>query len=61
MQNHRQYTARRESTFYRPVKMIGAMLAKLTPEQRLHFLRIFLPYLDNAQGQADVNLPQSAE
>jgi uncharacterized membrane protein len=41
--------------------MIGAMLAKLTPEQRLHFLRIFLPYLDNAQGQADVNLPQSAE
>jgi uncharacterized membrane protein len=39
--------------------MIAAMLARLTPEQRVRFLRIFLPYLDNAQGQPDVNLPQS--
>ncbi len=31
--------------------MIDAMFAKLTPDQRVHFLRIFLPYLDNPQAR----------
>jgi uncharacterized membrane protein len=29
--------------------MISAMLAKLKPDERLHFIRVFLPYLDNPQ------------
>lgn len=31
--------------------MIAAMVGKLNPEERLHFLRVFLPYLDVVQGR----------
>jgi len=50
----KELQARREAK-----PMIDDMLAKLTPEQRLHFLRTFLPYLDSAQGRPDVNPPPS--
>ena len=30
--------------------MIAEMIAKLTPSERLHFLRVFLPYLDVVHG-----------
>lgn len=33
--------------------MIMAMLGKLEPQERLHFLRVFLPYLSELQGRSD--------
>lgn len=31
--------------------MIAAIMAQLKPQERLHFLRVFLPYLDDVQAQ----------
>lgn len=31
--------------------MIAAIMAQLKPDERLHFLRVFLPYLDDVQAQ----------
>jgi uncharacterized membrane protein len=31
--------------------MIAAIMAQLKPAERLHFLRVFLPYLDEVQAQ----------
>jgi len=30
-----------------------AMLGKLEPQERLHFLRVFLPYLSELQGRPE--------
>ena len=34
--------------------MVAAMLAHLKPDERLHFLSVFLPYLDDVQAQPAV-------
>jgi uncharacterized membrane protein len=31
--------------------MIAGIMAQLKPDERLHFLRVFLPYLDDVQAQ----------
>lgn len=31
--------------------MVASMMARLRPNERLHFLSVFLPYLDEAQAQ----------
>lgn len=36
--------------------MISAMLAQLNPRERVHFLSVFIPYLDEAQGQPAAQL-----
>jgi uncharacterized membrane protein len=38
--------------------MLNAMLDKLSVDERMHFLRVFVPYLEDAQSQAEVRLPQ---
>jgi uncharacterized membrane protein len=38
--------------------MIRDMLAKLTPDEKLHFLRVFVPYLDEAQSSAEVRIAE---
>jgi hypothetical protein len=38
--------------------MIRDMLAKLTPDEKLHFLRVFVPYLDEAQSSAEVKIAE---
>jgi uncharacterized membrane protein len=38
--------------------MIADMLAKLTPDEKLHFLRVFVPYLDEAQSSAEVKIAE---
>jgi uncharacterized membrane protein len=34
--------------------MVAAMMAQLKPDERLHFLSVFLPYLDEVQAQPAV-------
>ncbi|MGF1623214.1 MAG: periplasmic heavy metal sensor [Rhodomicrobiaceae bacterium] len=38
--------------------MLNTMLDKLSVDERMHFLRVFVPYLEDAQSQAEVRLPQ---
>jgi uncharacterized membrane protein len=38
--------------------MISDMLAKLSPAEKLHFLRVFVPYLDEAQSSAEVKIAE---
>lgn len=38
--------------------MIRDMLARLTPDEKLHFLRVFVPYLDEAQSSAEVKIAE---
>jgi uncharacterized membrane protein len=38
--------------------MIGDMLSKLTPPEKMHFLRVFVPYLDEAQSSAEVRIAE---
>ena len=34
--------------------MVLALLAKLRPGERLHFLSVFMPYLDNVQNHPEI-------
>ncbi len=38
--------------------MVAAMLAQLNPKERVHFLSVFMPYLDEVQGQPGAQLVQ---
>ncbi|WP_088343743.1 MULTISPECIES: periplasmic heavy metal sensor [Rhodomicrobium] len=38
--------------------MVAAMLAQLNPRERVHFLSVFMPYLDEVQGQPAATLSQ---
>jgi uncharacterized membrane protein len=37
--------------------MIAAMLKTLKPEERLHFLSVYMPYLSEIQGRPETNAP----
>ncbi|HEY7644026.1 MAG TPA: periplasmic heavy metal sensor [Hyphomicrobiales bacterium] len=38
--------------------MLTAMVAKLQPNERVHFLSVFMPYLDEIQGRPAAKLPE---
>jgi len=38
--------------------MLSEMLSQLTEDEKLRFLRVFMPYLDDAQSRMNVRLPQ---
>lgn len=38
--------------------MLVAMVAKLQPKERVHFLSVFMPYLDEIQGRPAAKLPE---
>lgn len=38
--------------------MVAAMLAQLSPSERVHFLSVFMPYLDEVQGQPAARVVQ---
>lgn len=38
--------------------MLSTMLDKLSVDERMHFLRVFVPYLEDAQSQAEVRFLQ---